>query len=974
MTRKLAHLLICMAICLLIGCLAPITLGATAQPRALVANSLLNQIRVQPIQPAFVAQARVCRVEEAGPPPPPPSNNHQAGTGRLTTTTTISQPPPLCSLPPSSIRLPSDNRGLPGRAFDSYPRLSAPLSPVKRLDLIGPSAGQVVSHTMRIESTRLQITERVTPTGQVIGAAYAITPTVLTHTSSSGDVRPAAVCMVTSITDSGPGTLRQCLEDAVAGDTITFDAGVFPPTSPATISLSNPLPWIITDSLTIDASDVGVILDGSRLLSGTGFVIWDAHGVKIQGLQIVYFPDSGVGIAGAATNTVIGGDRFTGSGLLGQGNLISGNGKAGIWLEDTGTTGNQILGNFIGTDADGTTALKNLENGIFIGFGASNNVIGGTTPGAGNLISGNGDQGIQIQNVDTTGNQIRGNFIGTDVAGAAALGNLSNGILINFGASNNVVGGTAPGAGNLISGNTVDGILLSGQGTAGNQILGNFIGTDVAGTSALGNLRMGVFIDSAASNNILGGNTIGTRNLIGGNEAIGILLQKPGTTGNQVLGNYIGTDVTGTTALGNFQDGIIISFGATNNIVGGTAPGAGNLISGNGNDGIRIQNSGTTGNQVLGNFIGTDASGAVALGNLQIGIVILAGASNNIVGGSTSAARNLVSGNDGGGIWLQGAGTASNTIQGNFVGTDVTGTGALGNLDEGIQIGFGASNNVIGGASPGAGNLVSGNERVGIWLQSTGTTGNQVRGNFVGTDVDGTGALGNLLAGIFIGFGASNNIIGSTAPGAGNLISGNGDDGIHIQSAGTAGNQILGNFIGTDGSSTAALGNLGDGIFIGFGALNNLVGGETTLAGNMIAFNGGAGVCVDGSQALGNTISHNSIHDNVGLGIETTNGGNTELAPPTIMEVISTSVSGQTQPGYIVEVFSDNDGEGRWFEGKAIADGSGVFTLTYSGVFSGWNLIATATDADGNTSEFSTPFRSPYQERIFLPIIIKNSG
>jgi hypothetical protein len=950
MTRKLAHLLICMAICLLIGCLAPITLGATARPRAPTANSLLDQTRVQPIQPASVAQARVRRVEEAGPPPSPPSNNYQARTGRLTTTTTISQPLSLYR---------------PHEAVTSHPHYEV---------LLSPTLPVPISHEA-VTGRYSAVLPRLFP-----GEPNHLVLPDESHTTQLGEsltgdaIRPQATCMVNSTADSGPGSLRSCLQNAQAGATITFNTTVFPAASPATISLQNALPAITVDNLAIDASDAGVILDGNKLASGDGLVILGADGVKIRGLQILHFPRDGVSIAGGATNTVVGGNRSTGNGLLGQGSLISGNGRLGVWLQDSGTMSNTVLGNYIGTDISGAAALGNALHGVAIGFGATNSIVGGNTSGTRNLISGNGHTGVWIQDTGTSGNHIVGNYIGTDVSGTVALGNLNRGISIGFGASNNVIGGASPGAGNLISGNTVDGILLSGQGTTGNQILGNFIGTDVAGTSALGNLRIGVFINSAASNNVLGGNTAGARNLISGNEAIGILLQDPGTTGNQVLGNFIGTDVTGTTALGNFQDGIVISFGASNNIVGGTAPGAGNLISGNEGQGIQIQNVDTTGNQIQGNFIGIDASGAVALGNLQIGIVILTGASNNIVGGGTSAARNLVSGNDGGGIWLQGGGTVSNTIQGNFVGTNVDGTVALGNLDEGILIGFGASNNIIGGASPGEGNLVSGNDGGGIWLQEAGTASNTIQGNFVGTDVAGTGALGNLLTGVFIGFGASNNVIGGTAPGAGNLISGNGDAGIHIQDTGTTGNQIQGNFIGTDGSSTAALGNLGDGIFIGFGASNNLVGGDTTSVGNTIASNGGDGVRVDGSQTLGNTISHNSIHDNVGLGIETIDGGNTELAPPTITTVTSTSVSGQTGPNHIVEVFSDNDGEGRWFEGKAIAGRSGVFTLTYSGVFSGCNLTATATDADGNTSEFSTPFRSPCQERIFLPIIIKNSG
>jgi len=881
-----------------------------------------------------------------------------------------------------------------------------PVVHVERREPLSLSEGQVISRAVSIEPVQLQIAEQVTiearmpitqallPTGREVGRydaiqpvrckfraltrqavdeAYPITLSVPNHDSGSSEVRPAAVCTVNSIDDSGPGTLRQCLEDAVPGDTITFDAGVFPPINPTTISLSSALPWIITDSLTIDASDAGVILDGSALSNGTGFVVSGADGVKIQGMQIMYFPLHGIAIASGATNTTIGGDRFTGSGPLGQGNLISGNKDDGIHIQDVDTTGNQVLGNLIGTNVSGTAALSNLDKGIVIVLGASNNIIGGTTPGVGNLISGNEVDGILLWGAGTTGNQILGNSIGTDVSGTAMVGNLRNGIFISD-ASNNVIGGTTPGAGNLISGNEAIGILLQDPDTTGNQVLGNYIGTDVSGTTALGNYQSGIVISFGASNNIVGGTLPGTGNLISGNDYAGIHIQNSGTTGNQVLGNFIGTDASGTMVLGNLQTGVSIIGAPNNNIIGGTAPGAGNLISGNEGSGIWLEGTGTMSNTVQGNFVGTNVSGTVVLGNLDRGVVIYLGASNNTIGGTAPGAGNLVSGNEGGGIWLEGSDTTNNTVQGNFIGTDADGTAALGNLQPGITIGWGASSNIIGGATTSARNLIGGNQHAGIWLGKTGTSDNQILGNFVGTNVDGTAAIGNRLAGVFIGFNASNNVIGGEPPGTGNLISGNEDNGILIWGTGTTGNQVLGNFIGTDKHGTASLGNSPHGIFIDGGTSNNLVGGETIQAGNTIAFNDSDGVRMDGNQTLGNTISHNSVHDNGGLGIELTNGGNGEPPPPTITTVISTSVSGQTQPGHIVEVFSDNDAEGQWFEGSVTADENGNFTITQPAGFRGPNVTATATDAAGNTSEFfAPPVSTSPRRRVFLPIIIRNS-
>ena len=188
-----------------------------------------------------------------------------------------------------------------------------------------------------------------------------------------------------------------------------------------------------------------------------------------------------------------------------------------------------------------------------------------------------------------------------------------------------------------------------------------------------------------------------------------------------VAGDFIGTDVTGTTAfdssgntLGN-TDGIIIIALATDNTVGGTAAGAGNLISGNVH-GVQIAGTGTTGNVVAGDFIGTDVTGRTAvdtdgksLGNGAQGVVITGGASDNTVGGTATGARNIISGNQGYGVYLTSAGTSGNVVAGDFIGTDVTGTTAfdshghsLGNTTAGVAITFGASDNTIGGSTAGS--------------------------------------------------------------------------------------------------------------------------------------------------------------------------------------------------------------------------------------------------------------------------------
>jgi hypothetical protein len=137
---------------------------------------------------------------------------------------------------------------------------------------------------------------------------------------------------------------------------ILFDATVFPSAAPQSIMLTSQLPEITADRLVIDASNAGVILNGSAMSQGSGLVVAGADGVVIRGLQVVNFPVDGIDLGTGTTNAIIGGDRAIGVGPLGQGNLLSGNGETGAWVHGAGTTGNRFLGNFVGTDVTGRIA------------------------------------------------------------------------------------------------------------------------------------------------------------------------------------------------------------------------------------------------------------------------------------------------------------------------------------------------------------------------------------------------------------------------------------------------------------------------------------------------------------------------------------------------------------------------------------------------------------------------------------------
>jgi hypothetical protein len=215
---------------------------------------------------------------------------------------------------------------------------------------------------------------------------------------------PGQTIVVSSTDDDGPETLRQALLDARPGDTITFDPADFPPDNPVSIAVTSELPQLTQGHVTIDASNAGVILDGSEAGGEwTPGLRITSEGNTVRGLQIVHFSGAGIVLESGATHNTIGGDREVGAGPLGQGNL-SGANSDGVAL--FGASDNTILGNLIGTDASGVSPLPNRGPGVVLMDGAQGNVIGPH-----NLLAFNGDVGIDIRTSDSTGNTITQNSI-----------------------------------------------------------------------------------------------------------------------------------------------------------------------------------------------------------------------------------------------------------------------------------------------------------------------------------------------------------------------------------------------------------------------------------------------------------------------------------------------------------------------------------------------------------------------------------
>jgi CSLREA domain-containing protein len=437
-------------------------------------------------------------------------------------------------------------------------------------------------------------------------------------------------------------------------------------------------------------------------------------------------------------------------------------------------------------------------------------------------------------------------------------------------------------------------VINSGQN---NLIEDNYLGIEPNG-NIRGN-RIGVLIGS-------GGQTV-QDNVISGN-GIGVHISAPGQI---IQGNFIGTNQAGDTwiaAYGN-EKGILLEPWAHQVLIGGSGPDEGNVISWNSEYGIHIQSDDNT---VQGNKIGTNLAGDTKHPN-QNGILVEG--ELNLIGGAASGEGNLISGNRDTGVIIQ---SNTNTIKGNVIGADLSGTAAIPNLYNGVHV-FG-DDNVIGGAASGEGNLISGNLYVGIYFEP-GADGNTVMGNAIGTDPSGSIPLGNYYG---IRIDGSDNVIGGIGQGQGNLISYNDYFGVYVkESSGASSNQIIGNTINLNGD---------DGIY------------KDVL-----------------SIGLGNTFSQNQIFGNDELGIEDFPPvGVDTTGYPVFTSVGQNSVSGSACPGCLVEVFiSDDDpsgyGEGMTFIGDAVADSLGNFTvgsLMFPVVICD-TITGTATDAGGNTSEFA---------------------
>ena len=715
-----------------------------------------------------------------------------------------------------------------------------------------------------------------------------------------------SVFTVTTTSNAGAGSLRQAILDANAAagaDEIRFAipgaVGVVRMIRPAT-----PLP---------PAGPEAVVIDGTTQPGYAGEPV-----VEIDG-----------SFAGTSADGLL-----LGSDGIARGLAVTRFGRYGVVL--AGESG-RVEACYVGVTPAGEPA-GNLAAGVRVE--GQRCVVGGQALSQRNVISANGRAGVWVlPSADSTA--VRGNYIGTTPRGDAAMGNGAEGILVDTETTGIVVGGSDPALreGNLISGNGASGVHLAAGASA--VILGNRIGTDAFGARAVPNgwsplqLRHAGVSASNPAQLQVGGPSVGARNLISGNAGAGVDIE----TGAVIQGNYIGTDASGSTAVGNGGDGITITAAASS-----TRPQSnvhGNLVSGNRGHGVSARNATLVAG---GNYVGTNAAGTAPLGNTGDGIRL-----DNALGtlgklddpprpapatiDPASTTRNVISANSGNGIHgLPGFGTFEN----NFIGVDATGSAGLGNGGDGLLLERGLPR--VGPRSGFAGaNVISANRGHGVVFVGVSSNQQGLFGNRIGTDADGN-------------------------------------------------------------PSNATLGNAGHGVLV---TLSGTLRIGSPTGGNAIAFNGGSGISVESGDASPSrttsvTISGNSIFSNRGLGIDLVSpaDGATGVTPndtgdldagpnalrnfPVIRSAeqveggtrVTFAAPGATL-GTTIEFFATpapdptGFGEGRTYLGSTTWAGN-TGTVTLPRALDGWYITATAGTP---TSEFSFAFRigaaSVVERRVF---------
>jgi parallel beta-helix repeat protein len=611
-------------------------------------------------------------------------------------------------------------------------------------------------------------------------AASAAPAAAAAGTAGTSAAPPARSVTVRTLADSGPGSLRAAIRAGDAAPPGTATVIRFAVTG--TITLRAALP-AVTRQVTIDGTTspgyraggaplVAINASGhpglrfaagsnqAKLLglavdraSGAGVTLEKAWSVTINsdyiGLNLAgrAAGNGGPGIYVAAAS----GGNFIGRNPSGQpgagGNVVSGNRRGGIVL--SGSAVNTVVANRIGTNPAGTAAIGNGGSGLVLAHGARSNEIGGTAftnpatgqannptgskgtvppvfvvPPLGNLVSGNGRNGILIESRSAR-NALNGNFVGTTANGNGRLGNRGNGVWI-IGADGNRLTGCKFVNNpfvyyNVLSGNGGNGLRITNS--HGTVVQGNFFGAGADNATAVANRLDGIRVDGTSADTQVGG-VIPLGNVSAGNGRNGI--EVAGRARNFTTFNTFGGLMAFGAAAPNGRDGILITSSGRGNLV------RTNVMSGNRRNGIELGGN-ATGVTVDPDIAGLNTDGNAALPNGGDGLRIDGNAHGNVIGGSLRSVipQDTFSGNSGYGIVITGR-AHGNRVTTAFVGTELLGVDAVANQRGGILIAGSAAGNFVGLArSPLPANLISGNHGIGVTL-ARGTRGNAVLRNFIG--------------------------------------------------------------------------------------------------------------------------------------------------------------------------------------------------------------------------------------------------
>jgi outer membrane protein assembly factor BamB len=777
---------------------------------------------------------------------------------------------------------------------------------------------------------------------------------------------------VTTSAADGDGSLYDCVmaaNESAGTQTISFSI------SNAVIKPVNPIPFEdYGGPVIIDASGRNIIVDGSDCALCSGFEI-AADNSSLKGLAVVQYRRDGrhaidIQADGVTIDSCRVGTNFIDSTAIGNSSgiyvagannkiinsVIAGNSKTGVTIDGTDTTGTLVQNNKIGVKSTGMAALKNGTGGILITGGAHANTIGGSASASqGNIISGNTPgYAVRITGPGADNNAVQGNIIGLGLIGSPALPN-NGGVQIFSGARGTVVGGTQD-YGNVISGNYGTAVNLS---TAPDTVIrGNIIGLSRDGLQTRSNTEYGIAIYEGY-NAVVGGAAT-ERNIISANEKSGIYAIS--TSGMSIRNNLIGVKQDMTPA-GNLQTGITFTATVTATTIGGAA-GDANVIANNGGAGVEVTGS-PAGLTIRANSIYENGGKGIVTGHdysLSIDTVIKNGSAYDATGASTCGACTVEifqADDTGAGVSADPAGSGEGydllatvttdaagawsatgltpSANANYISATITDSGGnttefaankklprtecpgfvvSSNADAGyatlrqcmaeanadnapsditfhtsmsgktitlasglptltdnattIRNTSGGQVTVSGGGNPWyCFSILSSNNEIrgltivkcgdmtaghGIGISGSTATNNLIAGNYIGTNSSGAAGLGN-RTGILITSSAYANTIGGTTAADRNVVSGN-TVGVNLHTT-TSNNMVIGNYIGTNPLGTGKVANF-VGVVISSGSNLNTVGGTDSSRRNLVSGNS-IGILIQGAGSDANKIYGNYI-------------------------------------------------------------------------------------------------------------------